>query len=122
MTADCRSTNELQDATQKRACKTHRRALLFSGAAADDVGELLHEAWLIGLLSPRLNIGTRCGRSAVRCQVWLAVLELSLRRGSFRWRQLSHALPLDLRIAVVDVSWASSGLDPCGSGLWERLV
>jgi hypothetical protein len=52
----------------------------------------------------------------------LAVLELSLVRGCIGWCQLAHALPLDLRPACCLVPWASSGLGPCRSGLWERLV
>jgi hypothetical protein len=98
--------------------------LLLAGTAAHDIREFLHEAGLLGCLLPRLwGLWTRGwgGTVAVRSQVWLAVLELSLCRCSLRWRELSHALP-HLGIAVRVLPWAPSRLSASRAGLGKRLV
>jgi hypothetical protein len=64
-----------------------RWIFLFPGAAAEHIHNLLHNAGLLRLLLSRLlDVGARrwC-RTVGRCQVGLAVLELSLRRGTLRW-------------------------------------
>lgn len=117
-----RSKNGLQNATQKEQNRKIRQALLFPGTAAQDVRDFLHEAGLLRLLPSRLwDVGAGCCCSAVGSQVGLAVLKLSLCRGSFWWCEFTHALPFDLGIAV-HVSRASSGLSAGRAGLGKRLI
>lgn len=97
---------------------------LFAGTAAQDARQFLHETRLLGLLSSGLcrDGAGRRGRARVGCQVRLAVLELRLRRGSLWWREFSHALPLNLRIAVHVVPRAASGLSASRSRFGQRLI
>lgn len=96
---------------------------LFASAAANDVGQLLHEGGLLRFLASwlsQIRTGGRC--RAVGSKVWLTVLELSLGRSSLLRSKLAHALPLHLRIPVHGLPWASSWLGSSRSGLWERLI
>jgi hypothetical protein len=63
------------------------RMFLFPGAAAEHIHNLLHNAGLLRLLLPRLlDVRARGWCCTVgRCQVRLAVLELSLGGRSLRW-------------------------------------
>jgi hypothetical protein len=98
--------------------------ILFPSAAAEHIHKLLHYALLLSLLLPwLLHVRAGCWYGAVvRYQVWLAVLELGLRGRCLGWRELAHALSLDLRITLHVLPWASSGLGAGRAGLGERLV
>lgn len=106
----------------KLRAKLGRPPLLLAAAAAEHASQFLHKTGLFGRLLPWLGSRAAGGSCAVLGQVLLAMLKLRLCRRSLRGCKLTHALPLDLRVTVHVLSWASSGLSTCRSRLGKRLV